>query len=47
VEAGIAEEVYRNPREAYTRRLIEAVPKSDLESIRARREQRIAAQRGA
>jgi peptide/nickel transport system ATP-binding protein len=47
VEAGIAEEVYRSPREAYTRRLIEAVPKSDLESIRARREQRIAAQRGA
>jgi peptide/nickel transport system ATP-binding protein len=45
VEMGTAEEVYRNPREAYTRRLIEAVPKSDLASIRARRTQRLAAQR--
>jgi peptide/nickel transport system ATP-binding protein len=33
-EIGYAEEVYANPASAYTRALINAVPKSDLESIR-------------
>jgi peptide/nickel transport system ATP-binding protein len=42
VEMGPAEEIYRNPREDYTRRLIEAIPKSDLGAIRARRAARLA-----
>ena len=36
VETGGAEELYRNPRETYTRELLEAVPKGDLESLRER-----------
>jgi peptide/nickel transport system ATP-binding protein len=42
VEIGPAEEIYKNPREDYTRRLIEAIPKSDLGAIRARRAARLA-----
>ncbi|MBC7922577.1 MAG: ABC transporter ATP-binding protein [Ferruginibacter sp.] len=33
-EMGYAEEVYANPRSDYTRALIGAIPKSDLESVR-------------
>ena len=41
VEMGIADEIYANPHEAYTRRLIDAVPSDDLDHIRARREERV------
>jgi peptide/nickel transport system ATP-binding protein len=34
VEFGPAEAIYRDPREAYTRRLISATPNDDLENIR-------------
>jgi peptide/nickel transport system ATP-binding protein len=43
VEMGPAEAIYADPREEYTRRLIDAVPKSDVASIRARRADRLAA----
>ena len=36
VEFGPSENIYANPREAYTRRLIDATPKDDLELIRRR-----------
>ena len=36
VEFGPSENIYANPREAYTRRLIEATPKDDLDFIRRR-----------
>ena len=36
VETGGAEELYQNPKETYTRELLEAVPKGDLESLQAR-----------
>ncbi|HVT28878.1 MAG TPA: ABC transporter ATP-binding protein [Lacipirellulaceae bacterium] len=36
VEFGPSESIYKNPREAYTRRLIEATPKDDIELIRRR-----------
>ena len=36
VEFGPSENIYANPREEYTRRLIEATPKDDLELIRRR-----------
>jgi peptide/nickel transport system ATP-binding protein len=36
VEFGPAENIYAAPREAYTRRLIEATPKDDLDHLRAR-----------
>jgi len=36
VEAGPAEAIYANPREAYTKRLIDAVPRDDLDNIRTR-----------
>jgi peptide/nickel transport system ATP-binding protein len=36
VEFGPSENIYANPREAYTRRLIEATPKDDIELIRRR-----------
>lgn len=36
VEFGPSENIYANPREAYTRRLIEATPNDDLERIRRR-----------
>ncbi len=50
VEAGAADGIYANPVEDYTRRLIEAVPRDDLDHIKTRIEQREAiraAQRGA
>jgi peptide/nickel transport system ATP-binding protein len=34
VEFGPSEAIYREPREDYTRRLISATPKDDLEHIR-------------
>ena len=40
VEFGPSESIYSNPREAYTRRLIEATPKDDLDHIRQRQAQR-------
>jgi peptide/nickel transport system ATP-binding protein len=36
VEMGAAHEIYANPREDYTRRLIDAVPRIDVERIKAR-----------
>ncbi len=36
VEFGPSENIYKNPREAYTRRLIEATPKDDINLIRRR-----------
>ena len=36
VEFGPSENIYANPKEAYTRRLIEATPKDDIEHIRQR-----------
>jgi peptide/nickel transport system ATP-binding protein len=36
VEFGPSENIYKNPREAYTRRLIDATPKDDLDLIRRR-----------
>ena len=36
VEQGIAEAIYSNPKEDYTKRLIEAVPNDSVESIRKR-----------
>ena len=43
VEAGIADEIYANPVEEYTRRLIDAVPRDDLDHIQVRLDQRAAA----
>jgi len=43
VEFGPSESIYANPQEAYTRKLIEATPKDDLEHIRQRQAQREAA----
>jgi peptide/nickel transport system ATP-binding protein len=36
VEFGPSENIYANPREAYTRRLIEATPNDDIDLIRKR-----------
>ncbi len=36
VESGFAEEVYENPKEAYTKTLIQSIPTTDLEEIRRR-----------
>jgi peptide/nickel transport system ATP-binding protein len=36
IEFGPSENIYANPREAYTRRLIEATPKDDIELIKKR-----------
>jgi peptide/nickel transport system ATP-binding protein len=36
IEFGPSENIYKNPREAYTRRLIDATPKDDIELIRRR-----------
>ncbi len=35
-EMGPADEIYNNPQQAYTRKLIDAIPKGELEAIRAR-----------
>ncbi len=43
VEMGDAEDIYANPREDYTRRLIDAIPRDDLDFLRKRREMRRAA----
>jgi peptide/nickel transport system ATP-binding protein len=40
LEFGPSENIYANPREDYTRRLIDATPKDDLELIRKRVEER-------
>jgi peptide/nickel transport system ATP-binding protein len=40
VEMGPAEEVYRHPQESYTRTLIDAIPKDDIEHIRMRQADR-------
>ncbi len=40
VEHGPAEEIYNNPREAYTQRLINAIPHDDLEALRERHARR-------
>ncbi|MGE3244366.1 MAG: dipeptide ABC transporter ATP-binding protein, partial [Pirellulales bacterium] len=44
VEFGPSENIYANPREAYTRKLIDATPKDDLELIRRRVAEREKAQ---
>ena len=36
VETGGAEELYQNPKQAYTRELLETVPRGDLEALKAR-----------
>ncbi len=36
VESGAADEIYANPAEAYTKRLIDAVPRDDLDHIQTR-----------
>jgi peptide/nickel transport system ATP-binding protein/oligopeptide transport system ATP-binding protein len=36
VEQGISEAIYSNPKEDYTKRLIEAIPCDSVESIRQR-----------
>ena len=36
VEFGASESIYANPKEDYTRRLIQATPKDDVESLRVR-----------
>ncbi|MDJ0521008.1 MAG: dipeptide ABC transporter ATP-binding protein [Planctomycetota bacterium] len=43
VESGPADDIYANPHEAYTKRLIDAVPRDDLDHIKVRIEQREAA----
>ncbi|MDF1701577.1 MAG: ATP-binding cassette domain-containing protein, partial [Planctomycetota bacterium] len=40
VEYGPSDAIYANPAEAYTRRLIEAVPSDDIEKLRARNARR-------
>ncbi len=40
VEEGDAARIYRNPRESYTRKLIEAIPNDDLEVLRERQRRR-------
>ena len=47
VEAGNADAIYANPREAYTKRLIDAVPRDDLDHIKRRIAQREAARTAA
>ncbi len=43
VEFGPSESIYADPKEAYTRRLIDAIPKDTLEQIGNRQAQRLAA----
>jgi peptide/nickel transport system ATP-binding protein len=35
-EMGIADEIYNNPQQEYTKKLIEAIPKGNIEDIKAR-----------
>ena len=44
VEFGPSEAIYANPKEAYTERLIEAIPRDNLEQIQKRQDQRKTAQ---
>ena len=44
VEFGPSEQIYENPKEDYTRRLIEAIPRDSMKQIEKRQEQRLAAQ---
>ena len=44
VEMGPAEEIYRNPAQEYTRRLISAIPNDSMDNIRRRQAERQAAQ---
>ena len=43
VEMGPSEDIYRNPKQAYTRNLIDSIPKDDLENIKRLRDARVAA----
>jgi len=43
VEAGPSDAIYENPGDNYTKRLIDAVPKDDIESLRVRRMARLEA----
>ena len=43
VEFGNAEDIYANPQKEYTKRLIDAVPRDDLDRIQMRQDQRMAA----
>ena len=43
VEAGAAEQIYSDPREEYTRKLISAIPRDDMDHIKQRQADRIAA----
>ena len=40
IEFGPSDDIYQHPREEYTRRLIDATPKDDLENIRRRQKER-------
>ena len=44
VEFGPSESIYANPKEAYTERLISAIPRDSMEQIHKRQAQRKAAQ---
>lgn len=43
VEIGPSEDIYQNPKQQYTRDLIDAIPKDDLDNIKTLRDARIAA----
>jgi len=43
VEAGPSDAIYENPREEYTRSLIDAIPKDDLDHIQRRQRERLEA----
>ncbi|HZL89191.1 MAG TPA: ABC transporter ATP-binding protein [Pirellulaceae bacterium] len=40
IEFGPSDDIYKHPREEYTKRLIDATPKDDLENIRRRQKER-------
>ena len=46
VEYGPSESIYANPKKAYTRRLIDSIPRDNLEQINMRQQQRLDAQKG-
>ena len=46
VEYGPSESIYANPKKAYTRRLIDSIPRDNLEQINMRQQQRLHAQKG-
>jgi peptide/nickel transport system ATP-binding protein len=45
VEFGPSESIYENPKEAYTERLIDAIPRDSLDQIKKRQTQRVEAQK--